>query len=137
MKLVLDINIIISALIKENSVIRAILNVPFFEFYIPSFALIELKKYENLILEKSGLEKQELKLLIKLLLSRVKIIREPFFASYYAEAKKIMGKIDEKDIPYVALALAMENDGIWTADKHFRQQKSVRIFTTEEIVNLL
>lgn len=135
MKIILDINIIISALIKENSIIRALLNLPFFEFYLPAYALTELKKHEKLILRKSGLEKQELKSLIRMLLTRVKIVGESTFSSYYKFADEIIGKIDNKDIPYIALAT--ENDGIWTADKHFKQQKVIQIFTTKDILSKL
>lgn len=137
MKIILDINIIISALIKENSIIRILLNIPFFEFYLPTYALAELKKHEKLILTKSGLEKQELRTLLRMLLSRVKIVGESTFSFYYKAADKIIGKIDKKDIPYIALALAIENDRIWTADKHFKQQNAIQIFTTKDLLSKL
>lgn len=136
MKLILDINIIISALIKEKSIIRALLNIPFFEFYIPDYAIKELKKYEYLILEKTGMNKEDLRILIKTLLSRVKIIEKKVFQPYCKQAEKIIGKIDKKDVPYIALALTIENNGIWTADEHFKKQDYIKIFTTEDLIKL-
>jgi predicted nucleic acid-binding protein len=137
MKLVLDINVIISAIIKENSVIRALLSLPFLEFYLPEYALMELQKNEGLIIQKSGLEKKELQVLLKLLLSKVKVINDSIFANYYSMAESIIGLIDKKDIPYIALALAVKSDGIWTADKHFEKQNSIKIFTTEKILSFI
>jgi len=136
MKIILDINVIISALIKENSINRALLNIPFFEFYLPDYALKELKKYEQLILEKTNLNKDDLRALVKILLSRVKVIEETVFLPYLGQAERIIGKIDRKDTPYIALALSIENDGIWTLDKHFKQQSIIKIFTTEDLLNL-
>jgi len=44
--------------------------------------------------------------------------------------------IDQKDAPYIALALTIENDGIWTADKHFKKQNYIKVFTTEDLIKL-
>ncbi|MGB9708331.1 MAG: PIN domain-containing protein [Candidatus Pacearchaeota archaeon] len=137
MRFVLDINIIISALIKENSLIRAVLNVPYFEFFLPNYAIKELKKNENIILEKSGLNKEKLKILIRLILSKVKIIDDKIISPYYKTAEEIIGKIDVKDIHYIALALAIKNDGIWTSDIHFQRQDKIKIFTTKDILEML
>ena len=38
------------------------------------------------------------------------------------KANDIIGSIDENDVAFIALALATENNGIWTNDKHFRKQ---------------
>lgn len=137
MRLILDINIIISALIKENSIIRFLLNLPYLEFFLPDYAIKELKKNEEIILKKSNLDKEELRTLLKLLLSKVKIIEEKTFSLYYKTAERIIGKIDEKDIPYIALALAIDNDGIWTSDAHFKKQNQIKIFTTKDLLNTL
>jgi len=137
MRFVLDINIIISALIRENSIIRTVLNVPYFEFFLPNYAIRELKKNENIILRKSGLKKEELRVLLRLILSKVKIIDDKIISPYYKTAEEIIGKIDVKDIPYIALALAIKNDGVWTSDTHFQRQNKIKIFTTKDILEIL
>ena len=53
------------------------------------------------------------------------------------EAKEIIGKIDEKDIQFVALALSIKNDGIWSNDKHFEKQNKIQIFKTANIINII
>jgi predicted nucleic acid-binding protein len=53
------------------------------------------------------------------------------------EAMEIIGKIDEKDIQFVALALSIKNDGIWSNDKHFEKQEKVQIYKTANIIKFL
>lgn len=53
------------------------------------------------------------------------------------EATKIMGKIDEKDIQFIALSLSIKNDGIWSNDKHFGEQAKIKVHKTIDIRNLL
>ncbi|MBI4014875.1 MAG: hypothetical protein HY365_02890, partial [Candidatus Aenigmarchaeota archaeon] len=53
------------------------------------------------------------------------------------EAKRIMDKIDPDDTPFIALALAVENDGIWSSDKHFERQNKIKIWKTETLLKLL
>ena len=50
---------------------------------------------------------------------------------------KIIGLIDEKDVPFIATALSIKNDGIWTNDKHFEKQDEIRIFSTLDMIELL
>jgi predicted nucleic acid-binding protein len=47
---------------------------------------------------------------------------------------KLIGRIDPNDIPFVALSLAVENDGIWSSDKHFRQMKGVTVWKTSDLL---
>ena len=53
------------------------------------------------------------------------------------EGMKIIGKIDEKDTQFIALALSIENDGIWSNDKHFEKQKKIKVFKAVDILKLL
>ena len=52
MKLILDTNVFFSGIIKD-SITRKILLYPDYEFYIPDFFLIELKKYEEYLINKT------------------------------------------------------------------------------------
>jgi predicted nucleic acid-binding protein len=48
-----------------------------------------------------------------------------------------MRDIDESDAPFLALALSFPNDGIWSDDKHFKEQKLVRVWTTRDMLENL
>jgi len=53
------------------------------------------------------------------------------------EGVEIIGNIDEKDTQFIALALAIENDGIWSNDKHLDKQEKIQVYKTIDIINLL
>jgi predicted nucleic acid-binding protein len=48
-----------------------------------------------------------------------------------------MKGIDEDDAPFVALALHVDGDGIWSNDAHMHEQDLVRVWTTAEILEEL
>jgi len=48
-----------------------------------------------------------------------------------------MDAFDPDDTPYIALALAVENDGIWSDDKHFKQQNRIRTWETKDLMMLI
>lgn len=50
------------------------------------------------------------------------------------EADALIGHRDKKDVPAVALALTIPNDGIWTSDKHFDQITQFRIWTSRKLL---
>ena len=52
------------------------------------------------------------------------------------KAHRIIGSIDPFDVPFVALALSIENDGIWSNDKHFENLKGIKVWKTAEILKL-
>ena len=56
---------------------------------------------------------------------------------YFKEAEKIIGNIDPKDVPFVALALAIENEGIWSNDKHFEEIKQIKIWKTSDLLEYI
>ena len=53
------------------------------------------------------------------------------------EAKEIMDKIDKDDTKFIALALAVDNDGVWSDDRHFEMQTTIRIWKTSELAKLM
>ena len=75
----------------------------------------------------------EYDLLLSSLLERITVIPKTQYSAMMSEAEKIMGSIDLFDIPFIALALGVSNDGIWSDDHHFRQQNRIRTYTTQEL----
>ncbi|MBY9018058.1 MAG: hypothetical protein KGD66_04415 [Candidatus Lokiarchaeota archaeon] len=104
MKFIIDTNIVFSGLIK-NSITRKILLNPNFEFYIPDFYNIEFNKYKSYILKKFNGTEGELDKLIKLIHEKIIIVVEDEYSDKLESAEVIIGKIDNKDIPFIALAL--------------------------------
>ncbi len=136
MKIVIDTNVLMAGLIKD-SIVRIVLLSKNINFFIPEYSLSEIKKYEEALLEKSGYDKDELKDLINYLLENVKIIQKSRISDYIKEAEKIMKNIDIKDSSFIATAIAISADGIWSYDEDFNKQKEIKVFTIRELIDNL
>ena len=130
---VIDTNIIFSALLK-NSAARKIILSDTFDLFVPEFLFTEIIKYEEVILKKAGMEKENLELLLLLLQSHISVIPFKMFFDFLEAAEKEMEKIDMKDAPFIALALKLKIP-IWSNDLHFKKQKKVVSFNTAEIIS--
>ncbi len=135
MKIVVDTNIILKALIK-NSKVRAILLNPNHQFCVPEYAIEETERHLPSIVEKTGLPAGEVKLVLSILLTNMQVIPLQEVMSKWNEAVEIMAPIDIEDTPFIAAALVQRFDGIWSDDKHLKRQKKVKVWSTGEILRL-
>jgi len=87
MKLVIDTNIIISALIKDG-ISRRIIVSPLIHFVTPEYTLQEISKYEKLICKKAKLNHDEFKLLLNLIFENITIIPKKEYKAFLSPAKK-------------------------------------------------
>ncbi len=136
MRLVIDINIIISSLIS-NSVRRSILMDSGFELMAPEYTFTEIMKHANLIKKKAKLTSDDLQYVMDMLFSRISIYPHDEYADCYPLAEEIMKDIDPDDAPFLALAMKTKVDGIWSEDKGFQQQDCVKVYRTVELVEFL
>ena len=136
MRIVLDTNIILKALIK-NSRVRGILLNPRHQFYVPEYAVEETRKHILVVKEKTGLSESEIERVFDVLLSNLRVIPPKRVMRRFEEAQSIMRSIDTKDAPFVAAALSIASDGIWSDDVHLKRQSRVRVWNTREMVQLL
>lgn len=132
MRLVLDTNIVIAALIKD-SLTRQIFFLPDFELLLPEYALEEVARHRAKIARHSHLSHQEIDLLLSLLLESVTVVPAQRILPHLKEAEALIGDLDKDDIPFVALALAVENDGIWSNDRAFEQVPEITLWKTADI----
>ena len=75
--------------------------------------------------------------MLGLLFSKISVISDGLIKAKMNEAKNIMDGIDKDDTPFIAAALSIENDGIWSDDKHFKKQTKVTVLNTEELLKSL
>lgn len=133
MKLVVDSNILFTYFWKE-SVTKELLLKEEFELFAPEFALEEINKYKEEIQEKTSILEEEFKTAKTDIAIAVNFISTEEYKAFLKEALKIAP--DPNDIDFFALALKLKIS-IWSNDKKLKEQKLVRVYTTEEIVNLL
>ncbi len=135
MRLVIDTNIIMSALIKEGMTRKLIMSNPL-EFLTPEHVFEEIDKHKEYLARKSGMKTEEAQSILRIIKEKTKIIPINTIREKMSEAKKIMREIDENDAPIIACALATKNQGIWTEDKHFKKQNAAKTWTTKELSEL-
>ncbi len=133
MKLVVDTNIIISALIKDSVSRKTITHINA-ELYTVGFSKIELLKHRDEILKKVNINVDELNLIMEKIFNKLIVLNDSIIKTKMAEAKRIMGDIDQKDAPFIAAALVI-NSSIWSNDAHFLKQKEVKILQTKDLID--
>jgi predicted nucleic acid-binding protein len=134
MTLVVDANVIISALIA-NSKTRELIVTLEPELLTPEVIHGEIGNHEALIVEKSGMEADRVQQFIDLLFQYIKTVPASEFYPYIDEAEEAISDIDPDDVLYVACALAREA-GVWSDDSDFDEQDLVPVFTTGEVIEL-
>jgi predicted nucleic acid-binding protein len=132
MRLVLDTNILIAALIR-NSLTREILFLPGFEFLLPEYALEEVERHRAKIARYSRLKQGEIDLLLSLLMESVTVAPQERIIPHLKAAEALIGAIDPDDVPFVALTLSEENDGIWSNDRAFKRLPGIKVWRTSDI----
>lgn len=133
MNIVLDANIVISALMGSRANLTIITSHNH-SFYTPSCIINEIKKYKVLICEKTGQTSEEFDESFDALLKFVKLLEYIEYEDFMDKARQAISHRDWKDADYLACALAVKADFIWTNDKDFVIQKLVAIKTTNEFI---
>jgi|Deesub1362B_J571_1020462.scaffolds.fasta_scaffold22929_3 predicted nucleic acid-binding protein len=135
MLLAIDANILF-ALFNPKSFTRRfiILNRDILELYSPKFAIEEIEKYKQVILEKFNLTEENFEIILSFIRSIIYFVDLEFYKERLIEAKRISPDI--KDVEYFALALKL-NCPIWSNDKVLKNQKTVKVLSTNELIEIL
>ena len=136
MRLVIDTNIIISALIREGLTQKMII-FPGIKLFTPDVTFNEIKKHKDLIIVKSKLSKEDLNPALEILTKNIKTVSESRWLKFYDQAEDIIGKQDLKDVPFIAVAFAITADGIWSNDNDFESQSEFKTWKTIELAHEL
>jgi predicted nucleic acid-binding protein len=132
MILIVDANILFSALIKDSLTTEIIFNETL-KLYTCEYIIDEFLKYENEILKKTHRSKSEFIEIMHQLKSVITIIPKEEYSNYFREAKLISP--DPNDFIYFALALKMKAS-IWSNDKQLKKQDTITVYSTNELINL-
>ncbi len=124
MRLVIDTNVIFSALLRDGKT-RDVLMREDIETYVPEFFFTELMNHEEMILQKSNMDKDEYRILIDLLFMNITIVTKEDFLVELEKAEVIMGDIDPDDSAFLALAMKMDCD-LWSDDGDFEEQSEIK-----------
>ncbi|MFH0955065.1 MAG: PIN domain-containing protein [Candidatus Micrarchaeota archaeon] len=133
MQVVVDSNVLISAILRSGETRRLLISRRF-DFFCPDFARTEVEKHRIELIRKAKLSEQDFALVVDLVFRCVITIPFEEYVSFKPLALTA-GQPDESDWPFLALALKM-NCPVWTNDAHFRKQSTVPIFSTTELLRL-
>jgi len=132
MKIVVDTNRLISALIKDANT-RQILLSGKNKFYTIEYSIWELKKHQMHIIKKSTLSPENISALFALIMSAIEIVDEKHVKKNMKEATQILKDVDTGDAPFLAAAIAINADAIFSHDKHLKQQGFVKVVTNKDL----
>ncbi|MBI2078209.1 MAG: PIN domain-containing protein [Euryarchaeota archaeon] len=132
MKCVVDANTVLSALLRDGPTRRLIFSTAA-QLYAPAFLRDEVRKHLPAFARRSGISLGETEELVARILAGVTWVPEGAIKPHLPSAEMALGKRDAKDVPYLACALAVGADAIWSRDKDFDAQKLVRRITNESL----
>jgi predicted nucleic acid-binding protein len=142
MKIVIDTNIIFSALLKTNTTFGQIIfnSDSIFEFYSPQYMRTEVRRHWDKLLKISKLTDQQLDESFYTLLTKITLINEEIISQkIWVDSEKLVNGVDLDDIDFVALTKHLKGK-LWTGDKVLRDGLRSRDFknvmTTQEILKL-
>lgn len=140
MKIIVDSNIIFSSLLSKDNICQYILYSDDFEFYSCNFMFLEIFKHKEKILSRSKLSEDELLTLFEKILARITFIKEEILSSQdYYNAFHLCKKVDENDIPFVALTLYLDGY-LLTSDKALYEElrdKGIKVFNIQNFLEMM
>lgn len=134
--IVVDANILVSALLKDSITRRTLLSRKRQELFAPEFIKEEVFKYSEEFAKRLKVEKKSVEETLALLFETSKIMIMP--TKEYPEflPKALQISPDKNDAPYLALALRLDCP-IWSQDKALKKQSFIKVFNTTELLKQL
>ena len=135
MEVIIDANIFVAALLKKGATRKLLLNDEL-ALYAPEYVIEEIFDHLQEFETKSHLSRISLEELVKVLIieSKMNIIPKDELRPFIKKADEITP--DPDDVMYFAAALK-QNIGIWSNDKALQQQKTVKVYSTNDLIKLL
>lgn len=133
MKLVIDANVVISALIADSKTRELIVTLEP-DLLTPAFVHDEIGNYQDLIVEKSGMEPDRVAQFIDLLFQYIEVVPAEDFYPAIGSADEAIGDTDPDDVLYLACAIASDAS-IWSDDSHFDEQDLVETYSTSDVID--
>jgi len=133
MELVVDANVVISALIADSKTRELIVTLEP-DLITPAFVHDEIESYGDLIVERSGMEPRRVRQFVDLLFQYIEVVPVADLHTHIGEADEAISETDPDDVLYVACALARDA-AIWSDDSDFEERHVVDVYATSDVVD--
>ncbi|MBI4149505.1 PIN domain-containing protein [Candidatus Woesearchaeota archaeon] len=137
MHIIIDSNVLFSAIIKDSTTRRLILEYPDF-FLFPAYIFEEMNRHKEELAAKSKMDEMEFHQLFGLMLQKMAVV--PFAVSdqYHDDAQRLAKRVGSpEDVEFFACALAYPGSVIWSNDARLKNQSQIRVISTAEAMKIL
>lgn len=119
--IIIDTNLIFSALLSNASQIREMLLADAYTYYAPNFIVAEIFKHQRKMLKLTKLDEVEFFTYFNAIIENIKFIPLDFIGiPSRQQAYDLCHDIDPKDIPFVALSIELKAP-LWTGDNKLKR----------------
>ena len=134
-RLVVDTNILISALLKDDSITARLLRSNACSYYYPWDGLTEIDYYSEYIISKRNkyIQASSFEHALQFVLGSISVVPSEMYSYRMKEAFSIIKDRDPKDTPFLALALQLGSP-LWSNDKHFQDLPEVIAYSTGALI---
>jgi len=133
---VVDANIVVAAFLRDSTV-RRLLTLSVLELMAPEFLRAEMREHLPVLRIRAGLSEDATSELLDRLEKYIDFLPAEVILAQWETAAIALGGVDPEDVAYVATALSVPCDGIWSDDPHLKAQRLVPCWTTRELVAAL
>lgn len=131
-RLVVDANILFSALLRDSSTRRLLLHAGL-DLYTPAWLWHKMERNRAYLVGKSHATNASFDLLVQSLADRIRDLPDAVLRPHMHEALRRVGADGRLDAPYVAAAIAIDAR-IWTHDATLAQRAGVPVVVTADLI---
>ena len=135
--IIIDTNVLLSFLLTNGITRRIIAENPEV-FMSPEYCFEELWEHRDRWNKNDLPDSELIEVVNDVKRLFVMAVSPDLYNSYISEGEKLTD--DKEDAPIIALALSVDNEGIWTYNtKHFRQEvfgERIRVLSTKDVIKL-
>ena len=135
--IIIDTNVLLAFLLTNGITRRIIVENPEV-FMSPEYCFDELWEHRDRQNKNDLLDSELIEVVNDVKRLFVMAVSPDLYNLYISEGEKLTD--DKEDAPIIALALSVDNEGIWTYNtKHFRQEvfgERIRVLSTKDVIKL-
>mgnify|MGYP001293354327 CR=1 FL=1 len=127
---VIDTNLIFSALISKSSKIREILFESNLTFYAPDYLITEIYNHKDKLIKNSKLSENEFFMYFNAIFEQIRFVPTDFISIGSRQiAYDLCKDVDIKDTPFIALSVELKIP-LWTGDKKLKDGLKLKGFNS-------